>query len=139
MDAVARQGQAEPGDADRVVGSIHEDLLGRFAALGRIGVIRIGDERDDFEFAFWDFGFIFRDGTREEGEEVSAAVVGGDFITRERDFDEGGFWASGVAWQGASACGEVIFHWGEVWEGDGCTWADIGPIEVWVEAFECAF
>ena len=44
VDAVAWEGKAEPSDADGVVGSIHKDLLGGFAAFWGIGIIWVRDE-----------------------------------------------------------------------------------------------
>lgn len=137
VDAVAREGESEPGDPHGIVRSIHEHIARPFCArrrmVGRIGVVRIGDERDDLEFSLGGFGLVLCDGAGEESQQRPAAVIRGDFELGEGNLDERRLRARGIPWQGARSGGKVVRHFPEVREGDARPRADFLPVESWVQ------
>ena len=82
VDAVAGAVEADPGDADRVVGAGREDefviQLLRFGGFGENfgieGVVGIGRDDGDVEFADGTFLDAFGDAAREMGEEIGGVI-----------------------------------------------------------------
>ncbi len=93
VDAVAREGQAHPGQADRVIGAGGDDhffidsfLQGDIDEKIRTeSVIGIGGSVFDAEFAIGSFVFVAGDGAGEAGLDLAVAVSEEGGIGEEDD------------------------------------------------------